>query len=260
MKYRRVSNCSLKGMVVKGMRDYALETDKRVAFIRGAVDAAGAGGIVFANSGGKDCVLTGILCKKACNDTVGLILPCGAKRNYESDKVDAEAVSKQYNIAARVIDLAGAKDELVKTIGDSAPLTGNAIANIAARLRMITLYSVAVSENRLVAGTGNRSERYVGYFTKWGDGAYDFNPIADLTVAEIYEYLRYLGAPENIIAKAPSAGLYDGQTDEADMGVTYRSIDNFLLNGAADGRDLAIIERRHKSSEHKRNMPLMYPG
>ena len=242
------------------MRDYELETARRIAFIRRAAESAGARGIVFANSGGKDCVLTGILCKKACADTVGLILPCGSKRNYESDKTDAEAVSAQYSIEARIIDLAGAKDELVRVIGGSAALSKNATANIAARLRMIALYSVAVSENRLVAGTGNRSERHMGYFTKWGDGAYDFNPIADLTVTEVYEFLRHLGAPGSIIDKAPSAGLFDGQTDEADMGVTYRSIDNFLLNGATNERDTGIIERYHKASEHKRTMPLMYPG
>ena len=255
-----------------------METVNRVAFIRGALESAGADGVVFANSGGKDCVLVGILCKKACDNTVGLILPCGTKRNYESDLSDAKAVSEQYDIAARIIDLARVKNEFIAAIGggsstagatptivgatppagDATPLSANAAANIAARLRMIALYSVSVSENRLVAGTGNRSERYMGYFTKWGDGAYDFNPIADLTVTEIYEFLRYLGAPAFVIDKAPSAGLYEGQTDEADMGVTYRSIDDFLLNGVTNDRDMAIIERYHKASGHKRTMPPMY--
>lgn len=94
---------------------------------------------------------------------------------------------------------------------------------------MLTLYAVAASENRLVCGTGNRSESYVGYFTKWGDGAYDMNPIADLTVTEIYEFLRFLDAPSRIIEKAPSAGLFDGQTDESEMGMTYAELDKYIL-------------------------------
>ena len=123
---------------------------------------------------------------------------------------------------------------------------------MAPRIRMLTLYSVAAAENRLVAGTGNKSEAYVGYFTKWGDGAHDFNPIADLTVTEIYDFLRFLNAPKRIIEKAPSAALFDGQTDEEEMGVTYAELDSFLSgeNIAEDKRK--IIEHMHKLSEHKR--------
>jgi len=130
---------------------------------------------------------------------------------------------------------------------------------MAPRLRMTVLYAISASENRLVAGTGNRSEIYMGYFTKWGDGACDFDPIADLTVTEIYEFLRYLNAPESIISKAPSAGLFEGQTDEAEMGVSYREIDSFLLDGTQpDGDAMQIIEKYHSTSEHKRKMPATF--
>jgi NAD+ synthase len=230
-----------------------------VEFISGVIKSAGAAGVVFGNSGGKDSALAGILCKMACKDTVGLIMPCGSKRNYESDKADAEAVAGQFGIATRVIDLASVKLELVRAAGEITSLTEPALANIAPRLRMAALYAVAASENRLVAGTGNRSEGYMGYFTKWGDGAYDFNPIADLTVTEVYEFLKFLNVPDSIISKAPSAGLFDGQTDESEMGVSYRGIDEFLFSGTANDHDRAIIERYHKSSEHKRNMPLVFP-
>ena len=98
----------------------------------------------------------------------------------------------------------------------------------------------------------------MGYFTKWGDGAYDFNPIADLTVTEIYEFLNYLKAPACIIEKAPSAGLFDGQTDEKEMGITYKQIDNFLLRGEASDADKVTIARFHNTSRHKRTMPLSY--
>ena len=98
----------------------------------------------------------------------------------------------------------------------------------------------------------------MGYFTKWGDGAYDINPVADLTVTEIYAFLRHLGAPEAILTKAPSAALFDGQTDEAEMGVTYAAIDRYLETGEANDADKAIIERMHKATQHKRHMPLVY--
>jgi NAD+ synthase len=240
------------------MRDYELETKKRIEFIRGVIKSAGADGVVYGNSGGKDSALVGILCKMACDNTVGIIMPCGSKRNYEMDKTDAEKIAGQFNIATRVIDLSGVKDALTQAIGEKTQLNNAALTNIAPRLRMTTLYAVAAGENRLVAGTGNRSEGYMGYFTKWGDGAYDFNPIADLTVTEIYEFLRCLSAPDFIISKAPSAGLFDGQTDEGDMNVTYRSIDNFFFSGEVNKNDLAVIVRFYKTSEHKRKMPLTF--
>lgn len=240
------------------MRDYGYELKMRAGFIRSMLGSARADGIVFANSGGKDAALTGILCKKACDRTVGLILPCGTKRNYGSDKTDAEVLAAQFDIETRIIDLTAVKNTFLHAAEGHTRLCGPAQSNIAPRLRMAALYTVAADENRLVAGTGNRSEIYMGYFTKWGDGACDFNPIADLTVTEVYEFLRYLDAPESIICKAPSAGLFDGQTDEGDMGVTYREIDDFLFTGRADDRVMAIVERYHRASGHKRKMPAAY--
>ena len=240
------------------MRDYNAETEKRVEFIRGLLKDAGARGIIYGNSGGKDCALVGILCKNACPDTVGVIMPCGSKRNYNEDISDATTVAERFGIETRIVDLSGAVREIKNALDSAAALTGAAEANIAPRLRMTTLYSIAASEGRLVAGTGNRSEIHMGYFTKWGDGAYDFNPIADLTVTEVYEFLRSLGAPREVIEKAPSAGLFDGQTDEADMGVTYNNIDKFLLSGQCDPDAREIIDRYHRVSEHKRNPPPTY--
>ena len=123
---------------------------------------------------------------------------------------------------------------------------------------MLTLYAVAAAENRLVAGTGNKSEAYVGNFTKWGDGAHDFNPIADLTVTEIYEFLRYLDAPKCVIEKAPSAALFDGQTDETEMGVTYAELDTYLSGSGISEEKKTIIERLHNASEHKRKGIAVY--
>ena len=242
------------------MRDYAVELEKRVAFIQDVLSKSGAKGIVFGNSGGKDSALVGILCKKACDNTVGIMMPCESKRNFGIDMDDGGAVAKQFGIENRTVDITETKQTLVKALSQVTELNQQALTNINPRLRMATVYAVAAAEDRLVAGTGNRSEAYMGYFTKWGDGAYDLNPIADLTVTEIYEFLRYLNAPQSIIDKAPSAGLFEGQTDEAEMGVTYASIDRFLLTGEGEEADLAIIDRFHKRSEHKRTGAATYQG
>jgi len=242
------------------VRDYKAETQQRIAFIRDTVKSAGAKGIVFGNSGGKDSALAGILCKMACDNTLGLIMPCGSKQNYGSDRKDAEIIAGQFTIISQIVDLSDVRNRFIRVVGEDTMFSDAAIANIAPRLRMAALYAVAASENRLVAGTGNKSEGYMGYFTKWGDGVCDFNPIADLTVTEIYEFLRYLGAPDSIINKAPSAGLFDGQTDEIEMGVTYKSIDEFLMSGVVNEHDKAIIKKIHRSSEHKRKPPVVYSG
>lgn len=234
------------------MRNYEEEYRRRVEFIRGQVASAGAKGIVFGNSGGKDSALVGILCKAACDDTVGVIMPCASRRNYGMDRDDGLEVAEKFGIETRTVDLTPVRDAETAALSGAAQLTDMALANIAPRLRMITLYAIAAAERRLVAGTGNASEAYMGYFTKWGDGAHDFNPISDLTVTEVYEFLHFLGAPESVIQKAPSAGLFEGQTDEQEMGVSYDAIDRFLTTGEADERDREIINRYHAASEHKR--------
>ena len=234
------------------MRDYEYEYCARTDYIRSVVEKSGAAGIVYGNSGGKDSALVGILCKAACDDTVGIIMPCGANRNYTTDTTDAMTVARQYGIETRVVDLSAVRTAELQAIEGKCELKDNVCNNIAPRLRMTTLYAFAAAENRLVAGTGNRSEAYMGYFTKWGDGAHDFNPIADLTVTEIYEFLTWLKAPEFLLKKAPSAGLFDGQTDEGEMGVTYKEIDRYLLTGKADKDLLAIMQKYHARSEHKR--------
>ncbi len=240
------------------MRDYNQEVKNRVLYIREIIEKSGAEGIVFGNSGGKDCTLAGILCKMACDNTVSVMLPCQSKQNFGSDIDDAKKVCEKFNIENRMVDLSNVKESLIKALEGKTELNNNALTNMAPRLRMTTLYSIGASENRLVAGTGNKSEYYMGYFTKWGDGAYDFNPIADLTVTEVYEFLKFLKVPETIINKAPSAGLFEGQTDEKEMGVTYPAIDMHILFGKSNEKDKKIIERYHSVSEHKRKMPPRY--
>ena len=242
------------------MRDYQSEFENRVAFIRERVAAAHADGIVYGNSGGKDCTLAGALCKAACENTVGVILPCASQRNYGSDTDDARAAAEKFGIETRTVDLTAVREAMLNALDPAVDMIPSSTANIAPRLRMTALYAIAGSENRLVCGTGNRSERYMGYFTKWGDGACDFNPIADLTVTEIYEFLAFLDAPRSIIEKAPSAGLFEGQTDEQEMGVRYAEVDAFLAGEEVSPEARAVIDRYHSRSLHKLVMPPIFEG
>ncbi len=243
------------------MRDFKIELEKRCEYIRRLVENAHAKGVVFGNSGGKDSALVGILSRLALPEdyrVLGLIMPCESKINFTTDKDDADALAERFGIEKRVIDLTDAKKEIVKRTGELSTLNSVALNNIAPRLRMTTLYTVGAAENLLVAGTGNRCERFMGYFTKWGDGAFDFNPISDLYVSEVYDFLRYLGCPESIINKAPSAGLFEGQTDEKEMGVTYDEVERFIKGEEVSSDSREIIERYHARSQHKRGLAELF--
>lgn len=245
--------------------DVVSSIEKRVQWIRDLLAKTGAKGIIYGNSGGKDCTLVGALCKIATPNVLGVIMPCQSSQNYGSDRDDALRAGEHFGIEQIEIDLSATKQALLDAFGEQ--LTNNnagesnlkmASVNINPRLRMTALYALGQARGYLVAGTGNLDEATLGYFTKWGDGAHDFNPIADLTVGEIYEHLRYLGAPETIIAKAPSAGLYQGQTDEQEMGIKYSDVDKYLR-----GEDIPVdvrekIESAKRRAAHKLRMPLKF--
>lgn len=128
-------------------------------------------------------------------------------------------------------------------------------ANLRARVRMSTVYTVANNLGYLVVGTDNAAEIHTGYFTKHGDGGVDLIPLANLTKREVYEWAKELGVHDDVINKAPSAGLWEGQTDEIEMGTTYDMIDA-VLEGRLDEvpqKDQDIIARLHRISEHKRH-------
>lgn len=238
--------------------DCKKEKEARVAFVKKLLDESGCKGIVVGLSGGKDSALVGILCKAACDNTVGIIMPCESKRNYNEDAKDAAEVAEKFGIKTLTVDLTPVKEQFAEMLKEKFDVTTMASANMNPRLRMITLYAYALSNNMLVAGTGNASEAYMGYFTKWGDGAYDFNVIGDMTVTEIYALLDYLGAPDAVMKKAPSAALFEGQTDESEMGVTYKEIDAYLDGKTIKDSAKAIIEAHHARSEHKRSNPPVF--
>lgn len=239
------------------MRDWEQEKQKRVSFIKRMLAESGAKGIVFGNSGGKDSALVAALCSFATEHLVGVIMPCASKRNFGEDKEDGLAVAAKYGVETMIVDLTEVRESLLRAIPSPLESKG-ALSNIAPRLRMTTLYAIGAEKGYLVAGTGNKSERHMGYFTKWGDGACDFNPIADLTATEVFAFLRYLGAPDHVVEKAPSAGLFEGQTDEQEMGVTYAEIDAYLRGEKVSLEAQAIIERYHRAAGHKMVLPPVY--
>ena len=234
------------------------EAEKRIEWIKEVLAQSGAKGIILGLSGGKDSAVVVALAKKATDNVLGVILPCG---NIDKDEEDAWKLANTLNVEAIKVDIKEPFDMLKERIDgalNQTSLDGLAISNIKPRLRMTTLYAIGQQKGYLVAGTGNKSEATMGYFTKWGDGAHDFNPIADLTVQEVRVLGEALGVPKDILYKAPSAGLWIGQTDEDEMGVTYAEIDEYLLTGNTNSRAKALIESKREATAHKRKMPLSY--
>lgn len=243
-------------------------------WIRQQVTAASARGLVFGLSGGLDSAVVARLCQMAApSNVVAAILPL---HSDPRDERDAELVVQQFGLAVVRIDLAPAYDHLVNDLKtlflqlprDQAPVEHSAdvkarlpLANIKPRLRMSALYFIANSLNYLVVGTGNRSELTIGYFTKYGDGGADLLPLGRLLKSEVRELAADLEIPQSIIDKAPSAGLWAGQTDEDEMGFAYSDLERYLTNGP-EGVAPALamrIERLMRSTEHKRAQASMPP-
>ncbi len=241
-------------------------------WIRQQVTAASARGLVVGLSGGLDSAIVARLSQIAMPaNIVAAILPC---HSDPRDERDAQLIVEQFGLPVVRIDLAPAYDLLVndlKTIflqlpREQAPVTGSAdvkarlpLANLKPRLRMSTLYFIANSLNYLVVGTGNRSELTIGYFTKHGDGAADLLPLGRLLKSEERELAAELEIPQSIIDKAPSAGLWAGQTDEDELGFSYADLERYLKKGP-EGVAPALamrIERLIRSTEHKRGHALM---
>lgn len=233
--------------------------DKSVEWIRDIVTGAGCKGVVLGLSGGIDSTLVAFLIKRAFPDNaIGVILPC---KSHGNDREDALAVAAASGLEAIEVDITGAHSMLygkvMAQLGDKALDENHRLtdANLRARLRMSTLYTVANSLNYMVSGTDNAAEVYTGYFTKYGDGGVDFLPISNLTKREVYAWAKHLGAPESVLVRPPSAGLWEGQTDEGEMGTTYDMIDDLLEGKTIPNQDRKIIERLHQRSHHKRVMP-----
>lgn len=245
--------------------------EKISSWLKERAAAANAEGFVFGLSGGIDSAVVARLCQMATPDHVlGVLLPCYSQAQ---DEQDALLVADAFKIPTVKVDLAKTFDALGSTLDealkDEHPKLAVKVidikqrlprANIKPRLRMTSLYYVANALNYVVAGTGNRSEITLGYYTKYGDGGVDVLPIGALLKSEVFALAREIGVPEPLITKAPSAGLWPGQTDEAEMGFTYDMLEKYL-GGAKDvPADVsARIDRLRAASDHKRTLPPIAP-
>ncbi len=237
------------------MADEARRAQALEAWLRAQVEAGGGAGLVVGLSGGIDSSVVAVLCARAFpKASLGLIMPC---HSLPQDAEHARLAAEHAGLEMREVDLGSAYDTLLTRYDQhgAEDLRALARANLKPRLRMATLYYHANLHNYLVVGTGNRSELEMGYFTKYGDGGVDLLPLGGLVKTEVRGLAAELGVPRPIIDKPPSAGLWAGQTDEGEMGITYEQLDRYLTGGEVD---LAVAERvraRQRASQHKRRLP-----
>ena len=240
-----------------------------VSFIRQTVDAAGAVGATLGISGGIDSTTTAHLAVEAlgADGLHGLVMP--SEVNDPDIMSDAERVAEDLGIAYDVIEIQPIAEQVFDAMPEAAE-SRMATGNVYVRTRAVLNYFVANAENRVVLGTGNRAEAMTGYFTKYGDQAVDCNPIGGLYKQQVRQLAAYMGVDHELVMQTPTAGMWSGQTDEAEMGLSYDQLDAILalhidgpLSTAAtvrqlDGVDREAIERVEQlvaASEHKRAMP-----
>ena len=241
-------------------------------WLREQVVAAGAQGLVFGISGGIDSAVVARLSQLAMPDRcVGVLMPC---HSNPQDEDDGRLVAEHFRLPLLRVPLEAPFDALTSRV-DAAfdalqelrPYATDDVrarvphGNVKPRLRMTTLYLVANRLNYLVAGTGNRSEIAIGYYTKYGDGGVDLLPLGNLFKREVWDLGRELGVPARVIEKAPSAGLWLGQTDEAEMGFTYAELEDFVAVGpsAVTAKTAQRIQHLIAATAHKRALPLTPP-
>ena len=252
-------------------RNYKEIEKKLIDWIRTKVKNADVEGAVIGLSGGIDSSVTSLLCKKAFpNNTLGLIMPC---QSSPEDRVDAVKHAEKFKIKYKEINLTEVYEQFLesinkndeeikldkiinnKNINEEKQSLKLALANMKPRLRMILLYYYSNLNNYLVVGTDNRSELKLGYFTKYGDGGIDIAPLGNLLKLEVRGLAREMNIDQKIITKAPSAGLWENQSDQDEIGLSYREIDNYLAYGEGDEKTAEIIESISTKNSHKLQMP-----
>ncbi len=229
---------------------------KLISWIRDKVLAAGREGIVVGMSGGLDSSVLAVLCQRAFpQNMLGVLIPC---HSNQEDGEHAQIVASKFSIPTKIVVLDTVFDTLLKAVAsDRVEPTASRLAkaNLKVRLRMLTLYYFANQLKYMVAGSSNRSELAIGYFTKYGDGGVDIMPLGNLVKGQVKGLASFLGIPQQIIDKPPSAGLWPGQTDEGELGLSYEGLDRYLVSGEASNELREKIESMIAASNHKRLPP-----
>ena len=239
---------------------------KMSIWIKESVTCAQRKGVVLGMSGGVDCSVVACLCKLAKVDVHLVLMPYFNDMKTSKSYDHSMELIEKFNFKYHVFNIKTAVDALTihdVSLNDDVYKTNLKLSciNIRPRVRMTYLYQLAQLSDSFVIGTSNLSERTVGYFTKWGDGATDLNPLGMLTKQEIYTLARYLDIPACIINKKPSAGLFYGQTDEDDLGMTYEQIDAYIIDGSSGNTEIDMkIEKRIAISKHKHSAIPVFEG
>lgn len=239
--------------------DAKLETQNCIEWIKNWFDneSGNAKGVIIGISGGKDStVVAALLCKALGRDRVfGVLMPNGNQHDID----DSKQICKLLFIDYVVVNI----DQVYTSILDCITKEGIGISahtktNIPPRIRMTALYAIGQEKGYRVAGTGNLSERYIGYSTKWGDTANDFNPIANFVTDEVIAIGRELDLPAELIEKTPEDGL-SGKTDEENLGFTYKQLNKYIRTGICEDKEVKLkIDKLHKYNTHKQNPIMIY--
>ncbi|ALS24238.1 MULTISPECIES: ammonia-dependent NAD(+) synthetase [Paenibacillus] len=251
---------------VKPKIDADAEIRKRVDFLKEYVLKSGVDGLLIAISGGIDSAVATGLCKQATDEltaekgreykTVGVFQPYGKQEDIDDSYAVAEAFNLKYrvetNIEEAVNEIALEAEYGLKSIGVHRHLSRAGKGNVKARTRMVIQYALAFELNLLVVGTDHASEAITGFFTKYGDGAVDITPLSTLNKRQVRELARKLGVPQSVLDKAPTAGLWEGQTDENELGITYDDNSDYLEGKTISPQAQAKLEQQYLKTEHKR--------
>lgn len=226
-----------------------------IKWIRHEVDEAKAKGVIFGLSGGVDSAVVAGLAKKAFpNNSLGVIMPCYSN---PEDEQDGLLVASSLGLETKKVDLTKTYDSMIEAFSYNSK-SDLALANVKPRLRMTSLYYLAQEMGYLVLGPTNLSEYKIGYYTKHGDSGVDLLPIASYVKRDIFKMAESLNIPRKIIDKKPSAGLWENQTDEDEMGFSYDELDRYILTGEARDELKQVVDRMERGSSHKRRFPPMY--
>lgn len=229
-----------------------------IQWIRDCFENNGKGcNAVLGISGGKDSTIAAALCVEALGKerVVGVMMPNGV----QGDIADSQAVCRHLGIQNFEINIQEAYNAISAQVSANIPLTQQSQINLAPRLRMSTLYAVAQSVNGRVINTSNKSEAWIGYSTRYGDGVGDFAPLLNLTATEVIALGKELNLPEYLVVKAPADGL-TGKTDEDKLGFTYAALDRYIRTGEIEnGEWKEKIDRLHKINSFKTKLMPSFP-